>query len=183
MDPFATPAELATYLQTATQAEADAGSGDVLDTSVALQALAAASDAIRAACGWGITQETVTASVSMASRGSVFLPTLHLTAVSMSVNSTPLADGVDFTWETNGLLRSTHGPFWFATAAVTYTHGYATVPDSIKNLCLERAARQYVNPEGLVSSTVDGITGVYQSRADDWSFDPRLAPYKLPVVG
>lgn len=186
MDPFASPAELATYLQTATQAEADAGSGDTLDTVVALQALASASGAIRSVCGWSITQETVTASVSMSSRGILFLPTLRLTAVAMSVGGVPLVDGTDFAWETNGLLRAGYGAYWssYWSATVVYTHGFTTAPDQVKAVCLERAAQTYVNPTQLVSATVGGVSDVYgRGGAVDLEPDPRLAPFKLPAVG
>ena len=187
MDPFASPAELATYLQSATQVEADAGSGDVLETGVATQALAAASGAIRAACGWSVSQETVSGTVSWASGSCVFLPTLYLTAVSMSVGATALVAGTDFTWSTNGLLRrAAFGRFSLDTVAITYTHGYATIPDAVKAVCLERAAQQVVNPLQMASSTVGGVVDVYR-RADapggDLATDPRLAPFLLPAVG
>ena len=186
MDPFATPAELATYLQSATQAEADAGSGDVLDTGVATQALAAASGAIRAACGWSISQETVTGTVTWASGSCVFLPTLYLTAVAITVGGSALVDGADFTWQRNGLLRrSALTRYWLGSAAITYTHGYATPPDAVKAVCLERAAQQVINPLQMASSTVGGVVDVYRraSEGGELAADPRLAPFMLPAVG
>jgi hypothetical protein len=191
MDPFATPAELATYLQSATQAEADAGSGDVLDTGVATQALAAASGAIRAACGWSVTQETVSGTLSWHAGGCVFLPTLLLTAVSISVAGVPLTDGVDFTWSRNGVVSQFGGVGygwgrrWLGVSTITYTHGYETAPEELKAVCLEQAAQRVLNPERMVSRSIGGVTDTYAATllASDLSKEPRLAPFMLPAVG
>jgi hypothetical protein len=186
VEPFASPAELATYLQSATQVEADAGSGDVLETGVATQALAAASGAIRAACGWSISQETVSGPVTWATGSCVFLPTLYLTAVSLMSGGLALVDGADFTWSQNGLLRrSALTRYWLGSVEITYTHGYATIPDAVKAVCLERAAQQVVNPLQMVSATVGGVSDVYRraEAGSDLVSDPRLAPFMLPAIG
>lgn len=204
-DPFATPAELATFLRTATQAEADAGSTDVLDTGVATQALALASGAIRAECKWNILQETVTAVIppgdmqrqSQAGWSgtswavwSVFLPTLRLTALSVSLDGVALAQGVDFTWRSNGTVTLSSARYWIPTSQFyapvvqfTYTHGYAVAPDEVKAVALERAAQAYENPTRKSQSTVGGVSDVY-FRTDPVSTgkepsDARLGPYML----
>src|SRR5215207_344073 len=101
---LATPAELATYLQTATAAEAAAGNPDVLDTARAQLLLDNASADIRSACGgWSITQETVTAQrVYPGTSGYIFIPTRRLTAFTMTINAVTAVDGTDYTWEIDG---------------------------------------------------------------------------------
>lgn len=181
--PFASPAELATHLRTATQAEADAGSGDTLDTGAALQALAAASGAIRSVCGWSISQETRTDTVPVVS-GCIFLPTLYLTAASVAISGSAVDPSSVTVWR-NGVLdvARTSG----SAATVTYTHGYDPVPDVVKAVCLEWAAGDYVNTSKLASVTYGNVTEVYSRGASgalaDPAGDPRLAPFRLPSVG
>lgn len=195
-DPFAAPSDLASYLQTATQADADAGSGDVLDTGVATQALASASGAIRAVCGWSITQETVVdyrAPWGWWRSKTLFLPTLKLSAVSVSVLGHPVLEGWDYGWDESGAVHLYRASYWIAmsqatlppTLTFTYAHGFDPVPDVVRAVCLEQAAVSYRNPQGLVSSTYANVTEVYAARsapAADLGSDPRLAPYRLPAL-
>lgn len=177
-DPFASPEELATFLRTASQVEADAGSGDVLDTGTALLALASASGAIRSVCGWSISQETVTETFTLGQ--TVFLPTLNLTAVSVP----SAVDGVS--WSRNGTVRLLNKYPFPAAAAVTYTHGFDPVPDEVKAVCLEQAARIYINPEQMMSVTRGQVTDVFSYRSDPGTSlkdDPRLSRFMLPSVG
>jgi hypothetical protein len=176
-DAFASPAELATFLRTASQVEADAGSGDVLDTGTALLALSSASGAIRSVCGWSISQETVTEMFTLGQ--TVFLPTLNLTAVSVP----SAVDGV--AWSRNGTVRLSNLYPFAASAVVTYTHGYDPVPDAVKAVCLELAARHYINPEQMMSVTRGSVTDVFSYRSDPGTSlkdDPRLQPFMLPGV-
>jgi hypothetical protein len=186
MEPFATPTELATYLRTATQDEATAGSPDVLDTGVALQALELASGDIRAVCGWSISRETVTEPLAAWSFGKVFLPTLHLVSVTITADATTLTVNTDYTFTANGTITPLRNRYVATLAEITYTHGYEPVPSAIKSVVLERAARIYSNPQQLVSATVGGVTDVF-SRASapsqDLASDPRVQAYMLPTVG
>lgn len=180
-DSLATPAELATFLQKATQDEINAGNPDVLDTGVALQALASASGAVRAVCGWSVSQETVTE--TLVGDGWVFLPTLYLTALSATVGGTPLASGTDLVWYRNGTVRL----LWHRSGTpvtLTYTHGFSPVPDEVRAVVLELAAQTVENPLQMASSTVGGVVDVFSrsSGSDDLAADPRLAPYRLPTV-
>jgi hypothetical protein len=50
---------------------------------------------------------------------------------------------------------------WQPTVRVTYSHGYATIPDEIVGVVLDLASRIYNNPKGLRSVTVDDYTRVY----------------------
>lgn len=47
---------------------------------------------------------------------------------------------------------------WAPKVRVTYSHGYATIPDDIVSLVLDAAAVLYDNPTGLRSFTIDDYT-------------------------
>jgi hypothetical protein len=83
-----------------------------------------------------------------------------------------------FAWDRSGLLR--RGPWlgggvetnadvpwggWggpYATVEVTYSHGYEIIPNGIRSLCLQIAARAMASPEGMQVQTesVDGAMSV-----------------------
>lgn len=150
---FATPAELASYLQV-----------DSVDTASATLDLDIASKAIRDHCGWTISQETVTAKV-LDSHGerSIWLPTLLLTSVGPVLEgTTALVADVDYDWTTYGrLIRAGRWPNRARSVTVTYTHGHAAVPDSVKGVCLAAAGRRYQNPSMARSYTVGGVSESY----------------------
>jgi hypothetical protein len=179
---LATPAELAVYLQTATEAEYTAGNPDVLDTARATLLLENASGDIRSACGWSITQETVTGErVYPGSSGYIRLPTLRLTAFTMTINAVPAVDGTDYTWTLNGgIVRVARSFLWSDAVLVTYTHGYATAPADLKAVCLEHAAAAYANPPRYRSEHIEGVVTVYGG--PDLETDPRVGRYRLAGV-
>lgn len=51
-----------------------------------------------------------------------------------------------------------------AIVAVTYTHGFATIPDDVKGVCLSLAGRAFTNPEMAAMRTVDSQTFQYGPR-------------------
>jgi hypothetical protein len=171
LDPFATPEQLATRLGTATQAEADAGSPDVLDTLRALDALTGASADIRSACRWTISQETVTSVVSDWSDWRIYLPTMHLTAVALTLGAVPAVLGVDFTFDTTGwidlnprsvLTSRAYRPMQAGgPATIAWTHGYTPVPDDVVNLTLELAATRIENPQDLQQTQRGQVVDIY----------------------
>ena len=178
MAAFATPTELAGFLQRD------------LDTYSAAQALDLASQAIRDHCGWSITQ--VTGAVETLDGGggrSVWLKTKLLTAVTSVTElglSLPVTTGFDWT-DAGQVIRV--GRWWTyrpRSVVVTYTHGYATVPDSVKGVCLSIAGRRYQNPETLKSYTVGGVSESYAVGGDVGYFTEDelrdLGAYCLAVV-
>lgn len=192
MAAFATPEELATYLRTATQEEADAGNPDVLDTTVAELLLDNASAAIRDACGWSITEETVTDQPVSHISGRVFLPTKHLTALAISVDGVDAVVLTDYVWSVNGVVRfvgwgvgspSLTWAYLYPQSVVlaTYTHGYDEAPQSVKAVCLEHAAAAYPNPSRYRSETIEGVVTVYAGV--DLETEPRLNRFRLPRLG
>jgi hypothetical protein len=177
---FATPTEFAGFLQ------------QDLDTYSATQALDVASQAIRDHCGWSITQETgVVETLDGNCARSVWLKTKLLTAVaSVTELGQALAVTTGFDWTDTGQLirigrRWTYRP---RSVVVTYTHGYVTVPDSVKGVCLAAASRRYQNPESRRSYTVGGISESFSvpSTGDvGFFFDTELADlgkYQLSLV-
>jgi hypothetical protein len=152
---FATPTELAALLK-----------ADV-DTTSATQALTFATAIVRAFTGQNIEQRTYTGVilpiVSIDSTWGVRLPQRPVTAVSsVAVNGTTYTLGTDYAW--NGwapyirLAKTTDSTATFQDepqATVTYTAGYATVPDEVKAVTLGVAVRMYDNPTGLRTFSID----------------------------
>lgn len=125
-----------------------------INSAAATLALDVTSGAIRSFCGWSISQETVTADpLDGSGERSLWLPTLRLTAVGAVVeNGTTLTVVTDYDWTKYGrLIRAGRWPRTPRSVVVTYTHGYASVPDVIKGACLIVAAVLYNNPQFLSS--------------------------------
>lgn len=181
MASFATPAELASWLQV-----------PEVDTATATLQLAAATQAIRDYCGWSITEETVTGAVlDAAGSRSIWLPTLLLTAVGPVVElGVTLTVLDDYDWTRYGrLLRSKKWPNQARSVAVTYTHGYAAAPDSVKGVCLALAGRVYNNPVGARSQTAGPFAQSFAVPSSGAVGSllleelGQLGPYKLEFVG
>lgn len=150
MAAFATPTELAGFLQ------------QDLDTYSATQALDVATKAIVDHCGWSIAQESgVVETLDGSGAASVWLKTKLLTAVtSVTEEGRSVAVTTGFDWSDTGqLIRVGRCWSWrLRSVVVTYTHGYATIPDSVKGVCLAAAGRRYQNPESRRSYTVGSIS-------------------------
>lgn len=162
MDPLATVGELENHLQR--QVDPDPGA----------QALQLASGAVRAFCKWDISEETTTLVGEGAGWMVLTLPTLNLTAVDevriegTVIDITPSA----MSWSKRGqLYRPTLGwPQW-AQVEVDCTHGYDPIPDMLKLVTLDLAARVMANPEQLVSATTGAV-----SRTWSGGDGPALSP-------
>jgi len=63
----------------------------------------------------------------------------------------PIFNGPD-DWGGDMFLSSWLGPM--ASIRVTYTHGFSTVPDDVRSICLAAAGRVVSNPAGLNSETI-----------------------------
>lgn len=149
MDPFASPADLATWVQRDVAPDL----GDL--------AVRVASGAIRSHCGWPITETTATIAYPVAG-GVVWLPTLHLTRVVVTDAGVTVPAGADVAWSRDGRVVCNRRPA--GTATITYTHGYSwpdPVLDLVAGVCLSAAARAVDNPRGLRSWTVGGESETY----------------------
>ena len=56
--------------------------------------------------------------------------------------------------------------YWPYEVTVTYSHGYATIPDDVKGATLAVAAEIFDNPEGLSRSSLDDDTAQHEWAED-----------------
>lgn len=166
----------------ATEAELEAYTGASIDTSRATILLDVATAAIKA-----YTNQTL----SRVTNDTVILPGNHTNTLELperpvisigavSIGDTALTVDSDFVWDgRSGLLRGTavsgvlvinDGPLVSGTGdwggpgaqvSVTYTHGFATIPDDIKGVCLALAARSLQSPDGVNSETIGSYSVSY----------------------
>lgn len=104
---------------------------------------------------------------------------------SVTLNGTAFVDGTHFYRDGDELVRlnwnavfqdSSFGlpwsgwgfPWW--PLVVTYTHGYAVIPDLVKAICVEAVRRVWTNPGGVIQESIAGVTTTY-------------APYSAPPAG
>jgi hypothetical protein len=145
-----------------TQDAADYGYTLPPDTASAL--LTRASTRVRRAAGQPITQSTSTVRLNP-DRNTLVLPAPPITAVTavsqvnLDGTLTALTEGTDWIWDGDAI---TFASLTVARAEVTYTHGYATVPDGLVELVCQIANR--------LSATPDGTEGLLRQRSiDDYS--------------
>jgi hypothetical protein len=160
---YATPSELASYLQ------------QDLDTATATLALTTASAEFSrvAETWWAAT--TTTWTVEGGPGTEIEIPFRPVTAVSQVRLNGNIITG--WTLRNNALYRSAGFGTWYAfppdELQVDLTHGYTTVPDDVKLAVLEIAAGMYEHPSAAVSETIDD----YSVRYDPNS---RIAPSGRP---
>ena len=167
MAPLITVGDLEAYLQRSVPAPA------------ANLAVAGASGAVRAHCGWGIAQE-VGVRLTVTGQGSrvLGLPTLHLTAVDEVRIDGEVVDADTYKWARRGqLYRDEPWPQW-ATVEADVDHGYDPIPDVVKIVALAMAARYVTNPELAKVAAVGSLSRTY---FDTTPLDARLlSEYTLP---
>lgn len=156
MDPLATAGELDVHLQR------------TVDPDQAGQAVQLASGAVRAYCKWDLTRQTTTLQAAGTGTVVLTLPTLELidvTAVRIGGVALDL-DPALLSWTRRGQLLRPAGWPRLGNVEVDCTHGYDPVPDLIKLVVLELAAKGLNNPLGLVSATVGQVTRTYASSSN-----------------
>lgn len=139
------PAELATSLETS---EADR--------------LLQAEALVRAYCGWHVAPSKPGTATLRATPGAsvLLLPSLHVTAVTVTVNGVELVAGTDYTWDEHGILKS----YWWSTAydvEIEFTHGYDTVPAEVAAIVQAAAVRAVANPGSLVRTQAGPFSETY----------------------
>jgi hypothetical protein len=151
---FATVEELDTYL------------GETVDVARAVLLLDLATARIVSYVGHPIAPPT-TETITLDGTGTdlILLPGHPVTDIdSITVNGVALtyvADAYEYVWSESGAVRLTGANSWGRVAQsieVTYTHGYATVPDDVKAVCLQMATRGWHNPAGLRSESLGGYS-------------------------
>lgn len=111
-------------------------------------------------------------------RGKLFLAEFPVTAIDSVVeDGTALTEGNedDFVWYSNGTLVRIGGN-WVSkrqAVVVTYTHGYATIPDSIKNITLAVASR--------ILDAPPAVTQLSSSESLSTTYGPSKAQYLSPL--
>lgn len=159
MAALATVEDLATYLQRDFSAAGTATASLVLDL---------VSAAIRSYTGQSITTATTTARLKVRG-GRVRLPQGPVTAVTAVENTTGTT--LLHTWDhgpqiwLSSCLPIANGPTYAGRAPqyvdVTYTHGYASVPDDIKAITLQVAGRAFgatADTTGVQSESIGGYS-------------------------
>lgn len=156
MLPLATAGELNIHLQR------------TVDTDQAEQAVQLASGAVRAYCKWNLSRETTTLQADGSGTVVLTLPTLELIDVTaIRVGGVDLhLDPSLVSWTRRGQLLRAGGWPRLRNVEVDCTHGYDPVPDLLKLVVLEMAARGLNNPLGLVSATVGQVTRTWASSAN-----------------
>lgn len=174
MNPLVTDEQFASYLQRD------------LDRATADLALAGASGLVRDYCRWSITQETTTFVIDGNATRLLTLPTLKLTDVTEVRVGGIVLDPDDYAWSESGMLAST-GNVWpqrFRYIEVDCTHGHEQTPDAVALVTFSLGARYYVNPEGLRSKAVGGVSRSFvieTLRGDLFDLEAAmLGPYRLP---
>jgi hypothetical protein len=175
---FCTIADLEAFLQVAI------GTPNASATA----AIAAASAAIQNYTRQTISQvaaDVLTLTVE-AHRSTILLPEQPVTAVASVVeDGTSLTVGTDYRWTSAGLLvrQSRAWNSGWQEVVITYTHGYATIPDDLKGVCIRAAAREY--QAGLRAAAAGGIAGIQSEQLPDYSvsFTPETASGQASSLG
>lgn len=104
-------------------------------------------------------------------RTRLFLPELPVIEVSAVVeDEDELTVTDDWKLGQHGILHRAGGRCWAAgvqIVTVTYTHGYANIPDDIVDVCTRAAARVY--QAGLKAAEAEGVPGVASKSLGDFS--------------
>lgn len=120
-------------------------------------------------------------------RSLILLPELPVISVASVVeDGTTLAIGDDYRWTDYGRLTRRGSSYWnsnWQEVVVTYTHGYATIPDDVKAVCARSAARRY--QAGLRAAASSGVAGVQAETIPDYAvtYSPETGPNNSMLLG
>lgn len=92
------------------------------------------------------------------------LPVVDVTTVEIDGDALVIAD--DVYHYPDGRLYRQDGTVWGSarqTVVVTYDHGYETIPDDIRGICLSIASRLYSNPQGLRQESIGTYSRTFGS--------------------
>jgi hypothetical protein len=89
---------------------------------------------------------------------SLLLPAAPVTAVSeVEVDGEVLVDGTDYSWSADGYLRRLSCLVWpdsLRCITITYSHGYAEIPEDIQEVVIDQARALYAILPGVQQQTV-----------------------------
>jgi hypothetical protein len=173
---FATAEDLASFIQVPT-----------VDRYTAEMLLDLASDTIRDEVGQDIDQATTTETYDGLPLGhpwahAIFLRQVPVTAVSSVVSDGLTLSSADYEWTAKGVILMRFGALSTQAGGitVTYTHGHAPGSRALSTaraICLQVAARAYVNPGQVEQITVGGISRSF-ARSDPRSGRLELSEYE-----
>ena len=180
MTALATPEELAGFMQRD------------LDRYSAEQALASASARVRALTEQTfdlITDDEIT--IEAHDCGDIYLPQRPVVSVTsvtgrdyLTVEETTLTAGEHYVLIGSRLrLLYSLSSVWPQILTVVYTHGYATIPDDVKDATMEVAAGRYGNPRNAKSEGVGPFTISFdRSQVEPGSaLDTVIRRYRTPA--
>lgn len=137
----------------------------------AARAIREASATIQNYCGQAIEKigdDEITLDVG-GRQTRLFLPELPVVEISEVVeNGTTLATS-GYKLGRHGILHRVNA-FWYPgiqTVTITYTHGYATIPDDVMSIAERLAARAYQS--GLRTAEMEGVPGIAATSLGDYS--------------
>lgn len=144
---------------------------DAVKNGSALRAIAEATEAIKNYCHQVIervTNEMIT--LDCAGGTKLFLPELPVVSVASVVeDGEALVVTDDYKLGQYGILHRVDD-VWASgiqIVTLTYTHGYATIPDDVVGVCTRAASRAY--QAGLAAAAVGAVSGVASMTLGDYS--------------
>ena len=121
-----------------------------------------AADLIKSETGQEITAGVSTLTLYAAGRRTLRLPQLPVTAVTVTVDSLLWVADTDYWWTADGFLwRTNPHAVWDGPVEVTYSHGYATVPEDIKRLNAALALSMLQDRAGIRSVSLGNASVTY----------------------
>ncbi len=160
MAAFCTITDIANFLQITIPA----------GSASATRAITEASAAIQNYCRQrleGVDDDEITLDCNGGTK--IFLPELPVIEVSEVVeDGIELTEITDYKLGQHGILHriSVSWKAGIQIVTVTYSHGYATLPDDIVSICLRAAARSY--QAGLRAAEMAGVAGVQSKTLGDY---------------
>lgn len=163
---FCSPADLEDFLQLS-----------LSNDRAALRAIDSATAAIRNYCGQYLSY-VADDSVTLRTTGqrSLLLPEQPVQAVGAVVeNGNALVYLSDFDWSSDGLLYRLNFAGWrlasttlgaFGAVQVTYSHGYPTIPEPVREVAIRIASRAY--QAGLRTQALRGVSGLQSEQLPDY---------------
>lgn len=193
---YAAPADLASYLQVPS-----------VDTASATLILDMVSSQIDYYIGRPLGQVVETGVLldgPAAGSDQLVLPGFPISAIaSLEVAEpdgtwTTLVDGTDFHWSTSGVVSrifpafdpnnpaQPQWPTWAQSIRASYTHDDPSVSTAIKGVCLAASARLYLNPAGIQSEQIGGMSIRYSAKGGGVEFSVleqrTLDRLSMPIV-
>lgn len=149
---FASVSDLATFLGRTIAVGAETTQAQLLLDLATAQMQAYMGQVISAVAG-----EVIVVDAPLDPTMPIILPESPVTAVSaVSVDGTALVVATDVDWYSTGLVYRRDNRWWSTTGtgrqrvSITYSHGYATIPVDLKDVCLAIAAQRLSGEPGTL---------------------------------